>query len=214
LKGVFSGGDKNKIIGILKDVACQIRSGLNGSVSGSGALISDEGLILTCAHVLSGSRIQVIFGEGENKGTYNAKPVFINDRTDVALLKVDGLKKPTKWLTVASGRKMKVPEKIITIGNPSLGGKGIAQNAITEGVISTTQTSKYGQERIVANITIASGSSGSPLIAADTGEIIGVVTAVLGPKLDKDEGFASSGFFCLAAPSTKFKEWIGLESRE
>jgi hypothetical protein len=60
---------------------------------------------------------------------------------------------------------------------------------------------------LVADITIASGSSGGPLVSRRTGKIVGVVTVVT-PSVSKD--FATSGYWAVAAPSSELVKWLGV----
>ena len=145
--------------------------------------------------------------------TYNAKIKFINEIKDVALLEIIDYS-AKKWIPLSLHDTNRTGEKIISIGNPSLGDSGIAVNSLNEGIVSKPfkTDSNTNLERIVADITIASGSSGGPLISMDTGKIIGVVTSVIAPTVSKD--FATSGYRALSAPSLMFNQWLGLTYEE
>lgn len=175
---------------------------------GSGSLVSPDGLILTCAHVLTGPRIQVRFLEGSLKGEYEARVVRINDRADVAILQAEGLN-ATFWLGLQDGTVDRGLE-VIAIGNPQVGEAGVAHAAVTRGTIVTPLAEDWGQPRVVAELPIASGSSGGPIVDAGTGRIVGVITAISGPQFS--EGRASTGSFCLAAPASRLREWLGVRS--
>jgi ABC-type proline/glycine betaine transport system ATPase subunit len=98
----------------------------------------------------------------------------------------------------------------VALGNPALPDGTTVQNAVSEGIVSNPKTDYASSFRLVADIAIASGSSGGPIISKETGEIVGVVVAVAAPRLSRD-GVSSSGYFCLAAPADMLHEWLGLE---
>lgn len=177
---------------------------------GSGVLISSDGLILTCAHILTGSRLEVVILEGPNSGRYSASVLFKNASTDVAVLRAEGLKNES-WLEVDFDSADR-DTKILVSGYPTAGRGAIAQAALTEGVIVTPIGEEFGQPRLVADVTVASGSSGGPMVDIETGAIVGVVTAIVANEFASDR--AATGAFCLAAPASKLREWLGLQRNE
>jgi S1-C subfamily serine protease len=180
---------------------------------GSGVLISGDGLILTAAHVLEGEGLEVTLPAGGTTRRYPAQLVFVNDRHDVALVRAAGLVSE-RWLEVATQDSVVVGDAIVAIGNPAIGhgvGEGgIAATALSTGVVAKAYGAETGGQvpSLVADITVASGSSGGPLISQATGKVVGIVTAVVSPKISDD--FATSGYWALAAPSTELPRWLGL----
>lgn len=192
--------------------SCEIlTSSSSGSSTsrGSGALVSADGLILTCAHVLIGPKTVVRFSEGALRGEYGADVVAINDRADVALLRARGIRSD-HWLEIDSNP---IPRgmAVLAIGSPGVSETAVAHAAVTRGEIVTPLAEDWGQPRIVATIPIASGSSGGPMIAASTGRIVGIITAISAPQFSEDR--ASTGSFCLAAPASQLKAWLGLVAK-
>jgi len=188
-----------------------IRSDSSRTIS-TGAVISADGLILTCAHGLGGEELRVIFKNGILAGNYNAEIVFVNERSDVALIRASGLK-TRRWIEVRLDGKPRKGEAIVAIGNPTLPDGSISVEAISKGIVSNPESDFYGIPRMVADITIASGSSGGPLISLIDGKIIGVVIAVADSEIAYEPGHRSaSGAVCLAAPSCRLKEWLGLRT--
>lgn len=173
---------------------------------GSGALVSADGLILTCAHVLTGPRISVKFIEGALAGEYDAEVVRINDRTDVALLRAVGLRAAT-WLGVQR-EPIERGLAVYAIGSPSVGPAAVAHAALTKGEIVSPIAEDWGYARVVAEVAIATGSSGGPLIDAKSGQIVGIITAVSGPQFSEER--ASTASFCLAAPAVMLPDWLGV----
>jgi S1-C subfamily serine protease len=194
------------------EAACEVTTfASSGSQinQGSGALVSADGLILTCAHVLVGPQTKVRFFEGPLKGEYDAEIVRLNDRSDVALIRARGVKS-SKWLSLSS-MPVERGTKIAAIASPSVGEAATAHAAVTRGEVITPIAEDWGQPRLVADVAIASGSSGGPVVDLATGRIIGVVTAV--SPAEFTEVRASTATFCLAAPASKFEEWLGLKTR-
>ncbi len=174
---------------------------------GSGALVSGDGLVLTCAHVLAGPRIVVRFPEGPNKGDYSTEVVRINEACDVALIRAVGLKSDD-WLSISEVEVGRGTE-VLAITSPSLGPNAVAHSAVTKGVVISQMGDEAGQVRLVAELAIASGSSGGPVIELTTGKIIGVVTDVSAAEFN--ESRASTATFCLAAPASRLQSWLGVE---
>jgi S1-C subfamily serine protease len=192
------------------DYVCEVTSRV-GQVTarGSGCLISDDGLVLTCAHVLRATEVEVRVRQGPLQGTYQAVPVFVNDAMDVAILRAMDLRSES-WLPLRLGGPPRQGERIVAIGNPSLPDGSPIGEAVSEGIVSSPKSHYWGAPRLIADVTIASGSSGGPLVSLESGDVMGVVVAVVRPRM-ASEGVSSSGFFCIAAPSEELGQWLGLE---
>ena len=147
--------------------------------SGSGFVVSADGLILTNNHVISGATsIQVTFDDGRQlTGTVVATDV----PHDLALVKVaaTGLKP----LSLGDSGALVVGEVAIAIGSPL----GTFSDTITQGIVSglgrtidVGQTGSRGSTHlsnlIQTDAAINPGNSGGPLLDA-AGNVIGVVTA-------------------------------------
>ena len=177
-----------------------------GNSTGSGSIISGDGLILTAAHVIRGSDNKVVFNSGPHKGQFESEIVFVDDRNDVAILRAKGLT-ARRWFNVRLGAFPPAGEAVMAIGYPGKPSSGDAtQDFITKGIISASNSSKGW---LVADLTVASGNSGGPIISAKTGELIGVVSQVISASIKKD--YASSGYWCKAFPSARLGEALGLK---
>ena len=146
------------------------------SSSGSGVIVSAEGYILTCNHVVeSAKEITVTLTSGSK---YKASLVGTDPENDLAVLRIQP--KDTEPLTYAKqgcSGKLVVGEKVVAIGNPlgSLGG------TVTDGIISATDrlvtTSDNQQMTLLqTNAAINQGNSGGGLFNMD-GQLIGIVNA-------------------------------------
>ncbi|XP_010863297.2 serine protease HTRA1B [Esox lucius] len=142
--------------------------------SGSGFVVSEDGLIVTNAHVVANKhRVKVELKSG---ATFDAKIKDVDEKADIALIKIDA---PTKMPVLLLGRSadLRPGEFVVAIGSPfSL------QNTVTTGIVSTTQRGgkelglrNSDMEYIQTDAIINYGNSGGPLVNLD-GEVIGINT--------------------------------------
>ncbi len=134
---------------------------------GSGFIISNDGYILTNAHVVEGAdEINVKFTD---KRDFKAKVIGADKRTDVALIKIDGTSLPT--VKFGDPTRLKVGEWVVAIGSPF----GF-ENTVTAGIVSAKGRS-LPQENFVpfiqTDVAINPGNSGGPLFNM-RGEVIGI----------------------------------------
>jgi len=149
---------------------------------GSGFILRKDGYILTNNHVVDGAtKIEVRLKDGR---IFPAKLQGVDDKTDLAVLKVDATNLPTA--TLGNSDSVRVGEFAIAVGTPySL------DYSVTVGVISQKHRSGLGvasyEDFIQTDAKINPGNSGGPLVNID-GEVIGVNTLIRG--LRTDIGFA------------------------
>lgn len=113
------------------------------------------------------------------------------------------------WATVRLDSSATKGEGIIAIGNPAIDQATLNVGGASAGIVSNPQVTTFGQEELIADITVASGSSGGPIFSLDNGDLIGIVQAVTQPGINVG-GVSSSGSFCLAAPADMLGQWLGL----
>jgi serine protease Do len=134
---------------------------------GSGFIISDDGYILTNAHVVGGA--DEIIVRLTDKREFKAKVIGTDSRTDVALIKIDATGLPK--IIQGDPDKLKVGEWVVAIGSPF----GF-DSSVTAGIVSAKGRS-LPQESYVPFIqtdaAINPGNSGGPLFNMK-GEVIGI----------------------------------------
>lgn len=156
--------------------------------SGSGIIFKADGYIVTNQHVISGaSEISVILNTGEE---FNAKLVGQDEKTDLAVLKIDP--GSTKLTAAAFGDSttVQVGEKAVAIGNPM--GQEFS-GSVTQGIISAVNRTMTINERtynlLQTDAAINSGNSGGALIN-QYGEVIGINSVKLSTTGVEGMGFA------------------------
>jgi Do/DeqQ family serine protease len=143
---------------------------------GSGFIISNNGQILTNAHVVEGAdTVNVTLKDGRS---FKGKVMGVDPVTDVAVVKIEASNLPT--VPIGNSDQLKPGEWAIAIGNP-LG----LDNTVTTGIISATGRSSSAVgvpdkrvQFIQTDAAINPGNSGGPLLNA-SGQVIGMNTAIL-----------------------------------
>ena len=161
----------------------QVESG-----AGSGVIISSDGYILTCAHVVSGaSNITVTIGDKD----YPATLVGEDTTSDIAVVKVDAT--GLTPATVGNSDGLKVGESVMAVGNPlgELGGtvtSGIV-SALNRSVSIQSTSSVNTMSLIQMDASVSPGNSGGGLFNMN-GELIGLVNAKSSSSDAEGLGFA------------------------
>ena len=141
--------------------------------AGSGVIISEDGYIITCAHVIEGaSNIRITLADSTE---YEAEVVGQpDDFNDVALLKIDAT--GLVAAVIGDSDKLSVGEDAIVIGNPlgSLGG------TVTNGIISALEREVNVEGKAMSllqtNAAVNPGNSGGGVFNG-RGELVGIVNA-------------------------------------
>ncbi|WP_161603347.1 trypsin-like peptidase domain-containing protein [Blastopirellula marina] len=142
---------------------------------GTGVVVDERGYIITNQHVVEGvRRIQVTLHDGT---TYVAQLIAFDEKTDLALIKVEA-EKPLPVVKTGTSSDLMPGETVIAVGN-AYG----YENSVTRGIISAlhrtvqvSDTQKY-YDLIQTDASINPGNSGGPLLNID-GEMIGINVAV------------------------------------
>jgi putative serine protease PepD len=195
--------DYTSLASIASDVGpsvVSIRIRPNGQ--GSGVVLDGDGHILTNAHVVEnaqGNEVRVSFSNGE---VAPAAIVGADARSDVAVVRVDGVENliPAKF---GDSGELLVGDTVLAIGSP-LGFEG----SVTQGIISaldrTLQPDRPGEPSLSGllqtDASINPGNSGGALVNMN-GEVIGINTAIATAGQPAGErGFLGVGF---AVPSNR-----------
>lgn len=146
---------------------------------GSGFIISDDGYVLTNDHVVNHMEdITVILNDQRQ---YSAKLVGRDERSDLALLKIDEKNLPT--LVLAKNETLKVGQWVVAIGSPFgldySASAGIV-SAIGRSIPSAHTESNY-VPFIQTDVAINPGNSGGPLFNLD-GEVVGINSQIYSPS--------------------------------
>lgn len=143
--------------------------------SGSGAIVTSSGYILTAAHVVAGAaRVSVVTESGANE----AKVVRVDEQNDLAVLKIAA--KDLLPLPVVTSRGVRLGQPVATIGFPNIGIQGFSPK-LTRGEISSLNGIGDDPRSWQISVPVQPGNSGGPLLDAN-GNLIGVVASKLGLK--------------------------------
>ena len=161
----------------------QVESG-----AGSGVIISSDGYILTCAHVVDGaSTITVTIGDKD----YTATLVGEDTTSDIAVIKIDadGLTPAT----VGNSDSLKVGQSVMAVGNPlgELGGTvtGGMISALNRSVTIQGSSSVNTMSLIQMDASVSPGNSGGGLFNMNC-ELVGIVNAKSSSSDAEGLGFA------------------------
>lgn len=134
---------------------------------GSGFIISDDGYILTNAHVVNAADEVIV--KLSDKREFKAKIIGADKRTDVALIKINANNLPK--VKIGNPDKLKVGEWVAAIGSPF----GL-ENTMTAGIVSAVGRALPKENYvpfIQTDVAINPGNSGGPLFNLK-GEVVGV----------------------------------------
>ena len=163
----------------------------NSKMIGAGSLIDNEGYIITNLHVVEGAKFVEVIQKPEGNKQLNDAPrysgevILINEKNDLALIKVTGLPKNISIVPLGYLKDVNVGEEVHAIGHP----QGLFWS-YTKGVVSqirnnykwTSDKSKKGNYQATVIQTqppISQGNSGGPLFN-NAGKLVGVNTMIFG----------------------------------
>jgi serine protease Do len=139
---------------------------------GSGFIISGDGYVLTNAHVVEGAT--EVYVTLTDKREFKAKLVGADERTDIALVKIEASSLPV--LRIGDVNRLRVGEWVVAIGSPF----GL-ENSVTAGIVSAKQRETGSDISFIqTDVAVNPGNSGGPLINI-RGEAIGINSQILSP---------------------------------
>ena len=184
---------------------------------GSGVIVDPNGFIVTNNHVVKGGTdIRVVLAD---KREFVAKLLMTDERTDLAVLKIEAADEKLPALKLADSDNLEVGDLVLAIGNPF----GVGQT-VTSGIVSALARTDVGvsdyQFFIQTDAAINPGNSGGALVNM-AGEVVGINSAIY----SRSGGSIGIGF---AIPSNMVKTvvhsaetgkriqrpWIGAELQD
>ena len=143
---------------------------------GSGVIISADGVIVTNTHVVKGGTDTQIRVALSDKREFDAKIIAQDERTDLAVLKIEKGGNDFPFLQFADSDKLEVGDVVLAIGNPF----GVGQT-VTSGIISALARTEMAQAEtqvfLQTDAAINPGNSGGALVDMN-GRLAGINTMI------------------------------------
>jgi Do/DeqQ family serine protease len=141
---------------------------------GSGVIVDPSGIVVTNNHVVGeASEVRVALSDGRE---LSAEILLKDERTDLAVLKIDNGGDPFPVLEIGDSDALEVGDLVLAVGNPF----GVGQT-VTSGIVSAVARTNIGINDsgffIQTDAAINPGNSGGPLVDVD-GRLVGVNTAI------------------------------------
>ncbi|MCD8379504.1 MAG: trypsin-like peptidase domain-containing protein [Lachnospiraceae bacterium] len=160
------------------------------AASGSGFIITSDGYILTCYHVVEDSDTITVTTYDET--SYEAELIGYDESNDIAVLKIDASDLQT--VVLGDSEALNVGDGVVAIGNPL----GELTFSLTYGVVSAlnrsvTLSSNVTMELIQTDCAINSGNSGGALFNM-YGEVVGIVNAKYSSSSSSSASIDNIGF--------------------
>ncbi len=158
----------------------------SGSATGTGIILTEDGYILTCAHVVEDATSIAIVDADMNQ--YEATLIGEDSQSDIAVLKIDA--EGLTAVELGTSGNLKVGEVAIVIGNP-LGYDlyGSMSVGIVSGLNRTLNINGTEMTLIQTDASVNSGNSGGPMVNA-YGQVIGIISAKVSSSYGEGLGFA------------------------
>ena len=175
-------------------ISCEVQSSgfgqvVTGTSFGSGFILTENGYVVTNAHVVEGATSVTVSTHAGEK--LEAKLVGSDSANDVAVLKVEAEGLPA--VTIGSSNDLIVGDQVVAIGNPL----GDLTSTMTVGYVSAKDRDVTTDNTIINMIqtdaAINSGNSGGPLFNMK-GEVVGITTAKYSGSSSSGASIESIGF--------------------
>ena len=175
-------------------ITCELAG---GTATGTGVIISEEGYIVTNAHVVEGARTIIVdLSDGR---TLQARTVGADGASDLAVIHIE--EEELTAATFGDSSVLRVGDTVVAIGDPL--GKEL-RGTMTNGIVSAINRDISVDGRVMTliqtNAALNSGNSGGPLINC-YGQVVGINTMKIGDYMNRG-GVEGLGF---AIPSTTVK---------
>jgi len=152
--------------------------------SGTGFVVSADGIIATCAHVVEGAKRMEVHLGGR---VFPARVMAVNPAADVALIRIDASGLPV--LTLSDSDMVQLAESVRAIGFPLSDVLGTDVKVTTGTVAGIVQHKDRGKQ-IQIDAAINPGNSGGPVVNG-AGQVVGVASAKLSGSSVTSVGFAA-----------------------
>ena len=166
---------------------------------GSGVIVNPEGIIVTNTHVIKARGETEIRVALADKREFDAKVVMQDDKTDIAILRIEGGDGRFPSIEIEDSDSLEVGDLVLAIGNPF----GVGQT-VTSGIISALSRTEVGrsdaQVFLQTDAAINPGNSGGALVDMD-GKLVGINTMIV----SKSGGSQGIGF---AIPSNLVRLYV------
>ena len=143
---------------------------------GSGVIVSPEGIVVTNTHVIRGRGETEIRIALADKREFDAKVLTQDDKTDIAILKIENGDNRFPTLELEDSDTLEVGDMVLAIGNPF----GVGQT-VTSGIVSALARSEVGnsdsQVFVQTDAAINPGNSGGALVDM-SGKLVGINTMI------------------------------------
>ncbi len=164
---------KPSVVGILNYGSGSSIQSIMTPNEGSGIIMSEDGYILTNAHVIeNASGLKVVMENGQE---YEARVIGADNDTDIAVIKINA--ENLQFAEFGNSDQLRVGEKVVAIGNP----RGLTlAGSVTQGIVSAVNRSLSSSPTdftyIQTDAAINPGNSGGALVN-EYGQVIGINTA-------------------------------------
>lgn len=185
---------------------------------GSGVIVDSTGYIVTNNHVIAnGSDIRVVLSD---RREFEAKLLLADERTDLAVLKIDAGDEDLPTVLLADSDDLEVGDLVLAIGNPF----GVGQT-VTSGIVSALARTQVGitdyQFFIQTDAAINPGNSGGALVDMN-GALVGINTAIfsrsggsIGIGFSIPSNMVNTVVDTAKTGSSKIKRpWLGVELQD
>lgn len=153
--------------------------------SGSGVILTEDGYIATCAHVVEKAKTMKVTLNDDT--TYDAVIVGTDSKNDIAIIKIDAT--GLTPAVVGDSETLTVGSEVIAIGNPLGELRGTATAGIISATNRTIEVEGQTMTLVQTDAAISPGNSGGGLFDA-TGKLIGIVNAKVSDSRAEGLGFA------------------------
>ncbi len=155
---------------------------------GSGVVFSNDGLVLTAAHVIqTAEKIEIRFTSGKK---VPAEIIRLSKGADIALLKLAWIPDQMKVVTLGDSDKTQIGDKVCVIGAPYGLSHSLSVGHISRRHQELNKTTGFLRaEFFQTDAAINHGNSGGPMFN-NKGEVIGIVSSIL----SESGGFEGIGF--------------------